>query len=182
MNIDLKFLIKSINSKENPEDSQLLYTFIKSLFELVEVIKTDRKYLNYISQFGGEYCELYVELICKHEPDVLINVLKTTLSDYSFRIDECLRICRETQHWDGAAYLLEKSGQIEAAFTLHLEKMTGFIKDLQKNLENLSQRELNILKSNIDALLIMIVRLCQRNSCSLNDSVKEKFGSVYLTK
>lgn len=193
MNIDLKHLIKTIkNFKASPNstknhataeseseqaqsgESELLYRFVKGLFDLVELIKTDRKYLNYMSQFGGEYCELYVELVCQHEPDSLIYILKTILSEYNYRIDECLRICRERQHWDGAAYLLEKSGQIEAAFSLNLEKMISLIKELQKNLEILPERQLDRLKTNIDALLVMIVQLCQRNSCSLNDSVKEK--------
>lgn len=154
--------------------SELLYKFVKGLFDLVELIKTDRKYINYMSQFGGEYCELYVELICQFEPDVLIYIFKSILNEYNFRLDECLRICRERQHWDGAAYLLEKSGQIEAAFSLNLEKMSALIKELQKRLELLTERELNLLKSKIDALLVMIVQLCQRNSCALNDSTREK--------
>lgn len=121
------------------ESGELLYKFVKGLFDLVELIKTDRKYLNYMSQFGGEYCELYVELICEFEPSALVYVFKSVLSEYNFRLDECLRICREREHWDGAAYLLEKSGQVEAAFMLNLEKMSSLIKLLQKRLELLSQ-------------------------------------------
>ena len=162
------------NFETDNECGRMLYAFMKGLFELVELIKIDRKYINYISQFSSENCEIYIDLICRFEPGKLVYELKTTLSEYSFRIDECLRICRERKHWDGAAYLLEKSGQIEAAFSLYLEKMVGFIKDLQKNLEVLSERELNILKSNIDALLIVIVQLCQRNNCALSDAAKEK--------
>jgi hypothetical protein len=160
--------------EKDEESGRMLYTFMRGLFELVELIKIDRKYINYISQFSSEYCEIFIDLICRFEPEKLLYELKSSLSEYSFRIDECLRICRERKHWDGAAYLLEKSGQIEAAFTLYLEKMTALIKDLQKNLETLSERELNILKSNVDALLIMIIQLCQRNNCALSDAAKEK--------
>lgn len=214
MNIDLKFLIKSIQSHiktsqpkvnldddndneendsstspksidksiessnllDNYEDDRdrLLYKFIKGLFDLAELIKIDRKYINYMSQFSPEYCELYVDLICYYEPDKLLYFLKTILNDYSYRVDECLRICRARKVWDGAAYLLEKSGQIEAAFSLNIEKVNSLIKDLQKKLEQMSQKELDSIKSNIDAMVIAIVQLCQRNSCSLNDSVKEK--------
>lgn len=147
---------------------------MKGLFELVELIKIDRKYINYISQFNSEYCEIYIDLICRFEPEKLLYELRTTLSEYSYRIDECLRICRQRKHWDGAAYLLEKSGQIEAAFMLYLEKLTSYIKELQKSLETMSERDLNILKSRIDAMLIMIVQLCQRNNCSVDEPVKEK--------
>ncbi|CAF0823316.1 unnamed protein product [Brachionus calyciflorus] len=169
LNLDLKTLTQTI--KNNPE---ILFKFLKSLLELVDLIKTDRKYINYLSQFGGEYCELYVDLICQFEPDNLVNILKTSLSEYSFRIDECIRICRERQNIDGLAYLLEKSGQIESAFSLHLEKMNSLIKELQKNLEILDDREVELLKHKIDALLIMIVKLCQTNSCALEDATKEK--------
>jgi len=159
------------NEKQNTE---FLFKFMQGLFMLADLIKSNRKYMNYMSQFSAEYCELYVDLICLHEPDKLLNFLKTSLTDYSYRIEECLRICRERQVWDAAAYLLEKSGQIEAAFSLNLEKLTSLIRDQQKRLLNMSEIELNISKSNIDAMLIKIIQLCQRNSQSLNDSVKEK--------
>lgn len=70
-------------------------------------------------------------------------MFKSLISEYNFRLDECLRICREHEHWEGAAFLLEKSGQVEAAFTLYLEKMNTMIKELQKNLENLTESKLN---------------------------------------
>jgi hypothetical protein len=200
MNMDLKFLINIIigfekktspqsPSKDNlsdltgfaelpesydKESSELLYKFMKGLFELADLIKSDRKYMNYMSQFAPDYCELYVDLICVSEPKKILYFLKTSLSDYSYRVDKCLNICRKREVWDGAAYLLEKSGQIEAAFSLNLEKMSSLIKDLQKRLESLSDRELNGLKSTIDAHLISIVQLCQRNSNSLSVPVKEK--------
>lgn len=141
---------------------------------MADLIKSNRKCINYMSQFSAEYCELYVDLICLHEPEKLLNFLKTSLSDYSCRIEECLRICRERQVWDAAAYLLEKSGQIEAAFTLNLEKLSNLMRDLQKRLSSLDEAELSVCKSNIDANLVKIIQLCQRNSQSLNDSVKER--------
>ncbi len=180
MNMDLKSLINTIigfGKKTSPQTSQtpnnmtglvdlpenydkdsseLLYKFMKGLFELADLIKSDRKYMNYMSQFAPDYCELYVDLICVHEPKKILYFLKTSLGDYSYRVEECLKICRNREVWDGAAYLLEKSGQIEAAFSLNLEKMSSLIKDLQKRLELLSERELNGLKSTIDAHLVSI--------------------------
>lgn len=169
LNLDLKYLVITI--KNHP---RVLYCFLKSLLDLFELIKTNRKYLNYISQFNGEYCEFYIDLICQFDPDNLLNILKTTLNEYSFRIDECIRICREHDHVDGLAYLLEKSGQIESAFNLHLEKMNSSIKALQKILEAYAEVEFDSCKQKIDALLVMIVKLCQTHSCSLEDSIKEK--------
>ncbi|RNA12188.1 vacuolar sorting-associated 8 -like protein [Brachionus plicatilis] len=169
LNLDLKSLVMSIKNH-----GQVLFNFLTSLLDLLEYIKTDRKYLNYISQFSGEYCELYVDLMCQFDPHNLINILKSSLNEYSFRIDECIRICREHKHVDGLAYLLEKSGQIESAFNLHLEKINSLIKDLQKNVQLYSELELDTIKQNIDALLVMIVKLCQTHSCSLQDGVKQK--------
>ena len=128
-------------------DLELLFQFLKGLFDFMEQIKTDRRYVNYMSQFTGEYCELYVDLICRFEPDSLIFILKSILVDYNFRLDECLRICREHEHWDGTAFLLEKSGQVEAAFTLNLEKLSAMVKNLQKNLELLTESILYLFLS-----------------------------------
>lgn len=201
MDIDLKNLIKTIKnygSNTKPVDidysdlddnksvesllindlpnetanTELLFKFMKGLFMLADLIKSNRVYINYMSQFSAEYCQLYVDLICLHEPDKLLNFLKTSISDYSYGIEECLRICRERQVWDAAAYLLEKSGQIEAAFSLNLEKLSTLIRDLQKKLD--SSDDIEQSKLNIDAMLVKIIQLCQRNSQSLNDSVKEK--------
>jgi len=211
MNIDLKYLIKTIRNYSSPvkqqnepqyqqtnytdadlddeiksldsfhlintdemSSTELLFKFMKGLFMLADLIKSNGKYLNYMSQFSAEYCELYVELICLHEPNKLLNFLKTSLTDYSYRIEECLRICREKQVWDAAAYLLEKSGQIEAAFSLNLESLSGLIRELQKKFDSMNDSELVLSKSSIDAMLVKIIQLCQRNSQSLNDSVKEK--------
>jgi len=211
MNIDLKYLIKTIRNYSSPvkqqnepqyqqtnytdadlddeiksldsfhlintdemSSTELLFKFMKGLFMLADLIKSNGKYLNYMSQFSAEYCELYVELICLHEPNKLLNFLKTSLTDYSYRIEECLRICREKQVWDAAAYLLEKSGQIEAAFSLNLESLSGLIRELQKKFDSINDSELVLSKSSIDAMLVKIIQLCQRNSQSLNDSVKEK--------
>jgi hypothetical protein len=161
--------------ERDDESGRMLYTFMRGLFELVELIKIDRKYINYISQFNAsEHCELYIDLVCRFEPAKLLYELRSTLGEHAYRVDECLRICRARKHWDGAAYLLEKSGQVEAAFALYLEKVAGFIKELQRSLETLSERELNTLKANIDALLVMIVQLCQRNNCALSEPAKEK--------
>lgn len=169
LNLDLKFLVSIVKSHR-----QILYNFLKSLLDLLELIKTNRKFLNYISQFNGEYCEMYIDLICEFDKENLINILKTTLNEYSFRIDQCITICRDHNHLDGLAFLLEKSGKIEMAFDLHLRKMSSLIKDLQKNLQECTDIELDTSKHKIDALLVMIVKLCQTNSCSLEDKIKEK--------
>lgn len=169
LNLDLKFLVTNVKSHR-----KILFDFLKSLLDLLELIKTNRKFINHISQFNGEYCEIYIDLICEFDQENLINILKTSLNEYSFRIDECIRICRQHNHSDGLAYLLEKSGQIESAFNLHLEKINSLIKDLQKNLQTYSDIELDTSKHKIDALLVMIVKLCQNHSCSLEENIKEK--------
>ena len=105
--------------------------------ELAEQIKTNRKYLPYVSQIGAEHCELYVDTMSQYEPDALVDLFKTTLSDYAYRVDECLRVCRERRAWDACAYLLEQSGQAEKAFELHTTK-------LEEQLAALVQRQIGI--------------------------------------
>lgn len=165
--------LNEVRGKE-PMSQELLFRFMKGLFDLAELLKPDRKYIHYMSQFNAEYCELYVDLICVYEPDKILYFLQTTLSDYTYRIDECLRICRKRKVWDGAAYLLEKSGQIEAAFSLNSEKLVTLIRELLTKLLSLQDSELNASKSTIDATLVSIVQLCQRNSQSLTEPIKDK--------
>ena len=161
---------------------ELLFKFIKGLFDLAELIKPDKKYIHCMSQFSVEYCELYVDLICMFEPDKILHVLRTSLSDYSYRVEECLRICRERKNWEGAAYLLEKSGQIEAAYDIKAEKLNTLIQQLLVKLADCDENELDAIKSNIDANLVMIVQLCQRNSRTLSDSTKEKLWFTLFEK
>ena len=106
MNIDLKDLINTIknfsavdreqiiakspsssppystepgNGKE-PKSQELLFKFMKGLFDLAELIKPDRKYVYQMSQFTAEYCELYVDLVCVYHPESILTILKGRLS------------------------------------------------------------------------------------------------------
>ncbi len=205
MNIDLKHLIDKIrnsnkklsaeyqdllinnnNDNDNGDDSsslELLFKFMKGLFDLAELIKPDRKYMFYMSQLSAEYCELYIDLTCLFEPERILFILKTILSDYSYRIDESLRICRERKVWDGAAYLLEKSGQIEEAFELHLEKLDSLLTTTLASFED-TENHVNYLSSmkTVETQLAIIVQLCQRNSSTLNETTKENIWFALFDK
>ena len=52
---DSQLSAESLESYEADSSSQLLYKFMKGLFELADLIKTDRKYMNYMSQFAPDY-------------------------------------------------------------------------------------------------------------------------------
>ncbi len=161
-------------AQKEPKSHELLFKFMKGLFDLAELIKLDGKYSYFMSQLSSEYCELYVDLVCVYEPDKILSVLTMTLSDYAYSIEECLRICRKRKIWEGCAYLLEKSGQIEAAFSLKSERLVMLVKELESSLVGLNGSELASLKKSIDSSLVTIVELCQRNSQALDESVKEK--------
>ncbi len=165
---------QQVGGEKEPKSQELLFKFMKGLFDLAELIKPDRKYIFYMSQFTAEFCELYVDLICVYQPESILNTLKVTLSDYSYRLDECLRTCRKRKAWEGVAYLLEASGQIEAAFTLKSEKLAGLICELEQGILRLGDTEVEFIRSRIDANLVSLVQLCQRNSQSLNEATKEK--------
>lgn len=161
-------------AQKEPKSHELLFKFMKGLFDLAELIKPDRKYIYFMSQLTSEYCELYIDLVCVYEPDKILSVFTMTLSDYAYSIDECLRICRKRKVWDGAAYLLEKSGQIKAAFDLKSEKLCGLIRDLETRLIDMTDGEIVTNREKIDGTLVLIVQLCQRNSQALNETVKEQ--------
>jgi hypothetical protein len=192
MNIELKEIIKAIKSIETKEidddydsksinfiiDEQqnnsdaVLYEFMRGLFDLIEIIKSKRQFMFYLSHLSNEYIELYINLMCVYDSDKVATYLRTKSSEFMYRIDECLRICRERKCWDAVAYLLEQSGQIEGAFNLYLEKLQLKIKLFLNEISLNSQ--LIDLKQTINSILNLIIELIQQNANTLQDPVKEK--------
>ena len=153
----------------------VLYDFMKGLFDLIEIIKVNRQFMFYLSHLSNEYIELYINLMCIFEPDKVAHYLRTKSSEFMYRFDECLKMCRERKCWDAVAYLLEKSGQIDQAFNLYLEKLQMKIKlFLNEISSNSSVNQMLDLKQLLNSNLNLIIELVQQNDYTLQDQVKEK--------
>ena len=171
--------VSSFNLFTNEEFSStsasdlVLYEFMKGLFDLIEIIKVNRQFMFYLSHLSNEYIELYINLMSLFEPDKVATYLRTKSSDFMYRFDECLKICRDRKCWDAVAYLLEKSGQIEGAFNLYLEKLQLKIKLFLSETSSSSDQMLD-LKQSLNTTLNLIIELIQQNDYTLQDSVKER--------
>jgi hypothetical protein len=204
MNIELKEIIKAIktidggnfefsqSTKANNEDdfdnkslssasSFNLFTSdefssgTSSDLVLYEFIKVNRQFMFYLSHLSNEYIELYINLMCIFEPDKVAHYLRTKTSEFMYRFDECLKVCRDRKCWDAVAYLLEKSGQIDQAFNLYLEKLQTKIKlFLNEIASNCAVNQILDLKQSLNSNLNLIIELIQQNDYTLQDSVKEK--------
>lgn len=155
-------------------NDHILYEFMSGLFKLIDIIKSNRQFIYYISHLSNEYIELYINLMCVYDSDNVVRYLRSISGEYALRLDECLRICRDRRCWDAVAYLHEKSGQIEAAFNIYLDKLKQKIKNLefklndihvnvQKMNKNILTNELIDIKANINSMLNIIIELIQQN-------------------
>ncbi|PSC67185.1 vacuolar sorting-associated 8-like protein isoform X1 [Micractinium conductrix] len=61
---------------------------------------------------------LYVRLLCQYEPRSVLPYLQ---SHDSYGVDECLQSCLEHSVQDGAAFLLERRGDVRSALTIHIQ-------------------------------------------------------------
>ena len=66
------------------------------------------------------HCTLYVNLLCEYDPDNVLPFLRTSdhLVDVHERKEDC-KLCRPN---DGAAYLLEREGDVFGALPVLIEK------------------------------------------------------------
>ncbi len=99
------------------------YKLLTGLFDLIDDIKVKQEYMHYLTNFASnpKYTEIYIELMCMHESDRLLDFLKTT--DYEYRIGECLIICKQYGIWNAYAFLLEKDSQITEAYKVYIEQL-----------------------------------------------------------
>ncbi|XP_071103447.1 vacuolar protein sorting-associated protein 8 homolog [Haliotis cracherodii] len=116
--------------------------------------------------------ELYINLMCEHRPHDVCNFIKM---NEGYRLEQTLEICRKHKASEATAYLLEKAGDIQGAFGIVLENMQSKIKCLMEVLESRekSQRDPLVLFQEVEAILLVIIQLCQRNSGKMDEAGRE---------
>jgi len=60
---------------------------------------------------------MYIRLLCRYDPESVLGYLQR--ADYD--VEECLECCRASGHRAAQAFLLDKMGDLDAAFLIHLE-------------------------------------------------------------
>ncbi|KAL7682658.1 putative vacuolar protein sorting-associated protein 8, central [Plasmopara halstedii] len=72
--------------------------------------------------------ERFVRLLCEFEPTGVFPYLE---SHDSYKVDACLRLCKEFSITDAEAYLLERTGDVTGALTLILQSLEQKLKILK---------------------------------------------------
>ena len=72
--------------------------------------------------------ELYISLLCTYNP---VGVYPYLIAATDYRLDFCLKLCREHKITDAEAFLLERTGDVKGALSLMLSEIDGQIGKLQ---------------------------------------------------
>ena len=70
------------------------------------------------------HCTLYVNLLCEYDPDNVLPFLRTY--DHLIDVQQCKEDCMSFGLKDGAAYLLEREGDVFGALRVLIEKMEKY--------------------------------------------------------
>ncbi|XP_057533278.1 uncharacterized protein LOC130811119 isoform X2 [Amaranthus tricolor] len=126
--------------------------------------------------------ELYLELLCKFEPDSVLKFLDTF---ENYRVDQCLQLCQEYGVVDASAFLLERVGDVGSALLLTLSGLNDKFMMLDSALKSMTSgvakpahkylAAASKLKEvqDITKILHACIGLCQRNSPRLDPEESE---------
>ncbi|GAM21166.1 hypothetical protein SAMD00019534_043410 [Acytostelium subglobosum LB1] len=124
---------------------------------------------------SNETYELYIKLMCMYSPQTVYKYLSTH-DDYP--LDSCLKICQQYNNFEGATYLLERTGDVNKALEMILITLKTRIEDLLKHFSTVFANVKNIKNADKPApqekevmdILNSAISLCQRNSAKLQST------------
>ena len=118
--------------------------------------------------------EQFIQLMCRFDPKSVYMYLRET---DNYRLEQSLAIVRKMKIVDATAYLLERTGDIKAAFKLLLEnikeKVAEFSHSFAEDEDPLSSRDGREKRRVLKNALNFIIHLCQRNSSRLEADERE---------
>ncbi|CAK4068105.1 unnamed protein product [Aphanomyces euteiches] len=137
--------------------------------------------------------ERYIRLLCEFEPTQVFPYLA---NHQAYRVDSCLKLCKEYSITDAEAYLLERTGDVTGALSLilaSLEKKIGLLRpalrgfNVNPELQSSStmQYESSILQSlnegkEVKSTLDVAIAMCERHSARHHDDQSEKLWFTLL--
>ncbi|KAJ8019457.1 Vacuolar protein sorting-associated protein 8-like [Holothuria leucospilota] len=148
---------------------RLQLEFLQGVFEGKESTTSSPQ-----AQVDSYIHQLYLELLCRFRKEMVLNFIMTS---EGYKLEEALQIVRSYKLSDATAFLLEKAGDIHGAFGILQESLLTKIKALMEVVEigvdNYDQNDANLALANIQAILMVIVQLCQRNTGSMDEKQRE---------
>ncbi|EEC14167.1 conserved hypothetical protein, partial [Ixodes scapularis] len=120
---------------------------------------------------AAEVQEKYIDLMCQFEPGAVHQFIS---SFDGYRLEETLEICRRHKVCDATAYLLERAGDIQGAFSILLEVLREKLNKYAELKQDASHKfEMDAVFNAIDAQLCTVVQLCQRSSSKMDTAERE---------
>ncbi|KAJ3610405.1 hypothetical protein NHX12_022497 [Muraenolepis orangiensis] len=153
------------------EDDQLRFQFITSILESREGRPSDS-----VVTLDPDLHEQQVGLLCRFDPPGLQAFLETS---QLYPLEAAIKMTEQYGHSEATAYLLEKKGDAQGAFTVLLTKLKRILESITREVgeaevegggaKDCSAPPLAGLEGSLDD----IIALCHRNSKSLNKQQRE---------
>ncbi|XP_029376398.1 vacuolar protein sorting-associated protein 8 homolog isoform X2 [Echeneis naucrates] len=157
------------------QDDQLLFQFLSFLLEPRECHQ-----LRTFLPLERDLHELLLDLLCRYAPQQLLSFLQAS---QHYRLEEAIQTTEKYHHSEATAYLLEKKGDIDGAFSVLLEALRETLRLLtagrqskaevagEKQDEGKIQRDSTLTK--VKDSLSDIINLCNRSSHNLFQQQRE---------
>ncbi|KAM4024492.1 vacuolar protein sorting-associated protein 8 homolog isoform 3-T3 [Anomaloglossus baeobatrachus] len=148
------------------KDSFLLFQFLKSLLDPRDGAQLSAEQL----QDQPHITELFIDLMCQYDPSQVTQVLQI-LEHY--RLEETIEIAQKHNNHETLAYLLEKKGDIQAAFQVMLTRLQERLSALtEDSVDAADAKQIPVLKD-VEETLSETISLCERTSHTLNQQQRE---------
>ncbi|KAM4698795.1 vacuolar protein sorting-associated protein 8 homolog [Rhinophrynus dorsalis] len=148
------------------QESFLRFQFLRSLLDPRDGAQVTPELL----QTQPHITELFIDLMYQYDPGQVAAVLRI-LEHY--RLEETIQIAQRHNHHETLAYLLERKGDVQAAFRVMLTRLQDRLSSLTRDsVDSADPKELTTLKD-VEETLSETISLCERTSHTLNQQQRE---------
>ncbi|KAM9305967.1 vacuolar protein sorting-associated protein 8 homolog [Gastrophryne carolinensis] len=149
------------------QDLLLRFQFLRSLLDPREGAQLNPELL----QNQPHITELFIDLMCQYDPGHVTPMLEI-LEHY--RLEETIQIAQNHNNYETLAYLLEKKGDVQAAFKVMLTRLQDRLSALTSSVIDVAEnvKGTTILKE-VTETLSETISLCERTSRTLNQQERE---------
>ncbi|GAB1606858.1 vacuolar protein sorting-associated protein 8 homolog isoform X3 [Argonauta hians] len=116
--------------------------------------------------------ELYIDLQCQFHSNNVYNFIKNV---DGYRLEETLKIVNKYDIPCASAHILEKMGDVIGAFQIMLETLNKRVRTFTEAVlsKKLTRAESTIQLQEMQASLLVVIQLCQRNSGKMDEESRE---------